>query len=54
MTIQTPQGIVRLTCGGHPLVGPYLPPASDLAQLGRYLARKYGAKDADVRKEAPE
>lgn len=40
--------MVTLTCGGKPLEGPYLPPPSALAELGRYLARKYGAKDAQL------
>lgn len=38
------RAVVRVTCGGEPLDGLYLPPASDLALLGRLLARKYGAK----------
>ena len=38
------QGVVHIKCGGKPLEGPYLPPASDLAELGRYLARKYAAE----------
>ena len=45
MTIQLDAGTVRISCGGAPLEGAYLPPASDLAQLGRYLARKYSTKD---------
>lgn len=45
MTIPMPHGVVHISCGGKPLEeSPYLPPASDLAELGRYLARRYGAK----------
>ena len=45
MTVHTTYGTARISCGGKPLEGPYLPPASDLAELGRYLARKYSAKE---------
>lgn len=45
MTIPMTGGVVRLSCGGKPLDAPYLPPASDLAELGRYLARRYAAAD---------
>lgn len=41
MTINTTSGTVRITCGGKPLDGPYLPPESDLAELGRVLAQRY-------------
>lgn len=45
MTIPMSHGVVHISCGGKPLdESPYLPPASDLAELGRYLARRYGAK----------
>ena len=37
---------VRITCGGAPLEGPYMPPPSAIAELGRYFASKYAAKDA--------
>jgi len=45
MTINFSTGTVRITCGGEPLAGPYLPPQSDLAELGRFLAQKYAASD---------
>lgn len=58
MTYYDPQGrgVVRITCGGKPLEGTYIPPETHLKQLCHYLARKYGAKDArlpEPRKEAP-
>lgn len=45
MKIPMSTGTVQITCGGKPLEGTYLPPASDLALLGRYLARRYAATD---------
>ena len=45
MEIHMAQGVVRITCGGKPLDGPYLPPKSALQELGRYLAQKYGDKN---------
>lgn len=42
------RGEIRVTCGGKPLEGPYLPPASALAELGRFLASRYSAKDAQL------
>ena len=39
---------VTITCDGKPLDGPYVPPAAETAALGRYLARKYAAKDAQL------
>ena len=39
MTVYMEHGVVHDTCGGKPLGdAPYLPPESDLAFLGRYLA----------------
>ncbi len=51
MEIHMAQGVVRITCGGRPLDGPYLPPASALRELGRYLAKKYGDKDEPKKEE---
>lgn len=45
MTIKMTTGVVRISCGRKPLDTPYLPPASDLAELGRYLARRYADSD---------
>lgn len=45
MTIYLPNGVARITCGGKPLEGPYLPPASDLALLGKHLAKRYATSD---------
>lgn len=45
MIIPTTSGVVRISCSGKPLDASYLPPASDLAELGRYLARRYAAAD---------
>lgn len=45
MTIYVPGGTVRVSCGGKSLDEPYFPPASDLAELGRYLARRYATED---------
>lgn len=48
MTVYLEHGVVHVTCGGKPLGdAPYLPPESDLAFLGRYLASKYAAKEPE-------
>ena len=52
MEIRTPQAVVRITCGGRPLEGPYMPPPLEIRELARYLAAKYGdlepcAKEAE-------
>lgn len=48
MTIPMTHGVVHISCGGLPLEDkPYLPPTSDLAELGRYLAQKYSAKEKE-------
>jgi len=39
---------VTITCDGKPLEGPYIPPLAETAALGRYLASKYAAKDAQL------
>lgn len=41
---------VTITCGGKPLDGPYVPPPSALAELGRFYASRYAA-NADPRQE---
>lgn len=41
------RGEIRIICEGEPLEGPYLPPPSLLAELGRYLAGKYSDKAID-------
>lgn len=47
MTINTTSGTVRITCGGKPLEGAYLPPDINLAELGRVLAQRYATKDKE-------
>lgn len=51
MEIHMTHGVVRLTCGGKPLDGPYLPPKSALRELGRHLAQNYGDKDESRKEE---
>ena len=46
MSIQTQCRVIKLTCGGKPLTGAYLPPTAELAELGRYLAQRYAKSDA--------
>lgn len=45
MTVQTTTGVVRVSCGGKPLDTDYIPSALKLAELGRYFAARYAAKD---------
>ena len=51
MEIHMAQGVVRITCGGKPLDGPYLPPKAELRALGQYLAKKYGDKEKPKEEE---
>lgn len=51
MSIQTQCRVIKITCGGKPLTGPYLPPAAELAELGRYLAQRYATSDTPTTKD---
>lgn len=53
MEIRMPQGVVRITCGGKPLEGPYMPPPLAIRELGRYLAEKYGDKESEEQEARP-
>lgn len=51
MSIQTQCRVIKLTCKGKPLTGAYLPPAVELAELGRYLAQRYATSDMSCQKQ---